>query len=438
MNGMIHPVPDHTLPDNCEREPIRVPGSIQPHGALLAFDPMTGAVLHSSDNLGQFLSLGSLPVHDRFLADMMEPGAAQAVMDSVRQSTQGSTNTPLKLRVASPLGGADGELDAAVHVYRGVGFLEVEAALDDPVDWLPTFTETMQSMRDCSSVEALMSHVAGRVKRLSGFDQVMVYRFDESWNGQVIAERCEADMEPFLGLHYPASDIPPQARDLYLTNLVRLIVDTQYVPVPVRPQVDVRTSQPLDMSHAQLRSVSPMHLQYLQNMGVRSTLVMSIVVEGRLWGLISCHHRKPRRVSMVLRNACKLLVLSLGYLLTAQLQIQTQRHRQSLAEMQVQLLKAFNQPHVPLSDIVESVATELLQLGSAAAGLLWHGHEVHAFGPGVGGEQGRQLVEAIQQALQLRPGDPLFLTRPTPELEGMMSGLGFCGLGALALGPFAD
>lgn len=358
------------LPDNCEREPIRIPGAIQPHGALLAFEPSTGSVLHASDNLDAFVPLGGLPVHDRFLADLLGDAAADAILDGIRRSTQGGITAPLSLRLRPGQAGDGPEFDAAVHVYRGIGFVEFERVGADGTDWVPLFTDTMQRMRDSDSLESLLSQVAGRIKRMTGIDQVMVYRFDESWNGQVIAERCEPDMESFLGLHYPASDIPAQARELYLTNLVRYIADVNYEPVPVRPQIDRVTQQPLDMSHAQLRSVSPMHLRYLKNMGVGATLVMSIVVQGRLWGLVSCHHRQPLRLSQQLRGACRLIALSLGYMLSALLQHQAHRQRESLADLQVGILKAFNQPHAALADIVDGVATDLLRLGGAASGIL--------------------------------------------------------------------
>ncbi len=426
------------LPDNCEREPIRIPGAIQPHGALLAFEPSTGAVLHASDNLDAFVPLGGLPVHDRFLADLLGDAAADAVLDGIRRSTQGGITAPLSLRLRPGRAGDGPEYDAAVHVYRGIGFVELEQVGEDGSDWVPVFTDAMQRMRDSDSLESLLSQVAGRIKRMTGIDQVMVYRFDESWNGQVIAERCEPDMESFLGLHYPASDIPAQARELYLTNLVRYIADVNYEPVPVRPQIDRETRQPLDMSHAQLRSVSPMHLRYLRNMGVGATLVMSIVVQGRLWGLVSCHHRQPLRLSQRLRGACRLIALSLGYMLSALLQLQAHRQRESLAELQVGILKAFNQPHAPLADIVEGISTDLLRLGGAATGILWHGSETIVFGQPLGGLEVGWLVEQVRQSLQTGQGKPLFWQRPPGEHAARWTAAGVFGLAAIGLDPFAD
>jgi light-regulated signal transduction histidine kinase (bacteriophytochrome) len=128
------------------------------------------------------------------------------------------------------------------------------------------------------------------VRGLTGFDRVMVYRFDPDWNGEVVAEERRDDLEPFLGLHFPASDIPAQARALYLRNWLRLIPDARYAPVPLVPERNPHDGRPLDLGASTLRSVSPVHLEYLANMGVIASMSVSLVDRGRLWGLIACHH----------------------------------------------------------------------------------------------------------------------------------------------------
>ena len=150
--------------------------------------------------------------------------------------------------------------------------------------------------------------LARDVRTVTGFDRVMVYRFDAEWNGEVIAEDRRDDLEPFLGLRYPASDIPAQARALYATNWMRLIPDARYRPVPLEPAVNPLTGRPLDLSGAMLRSVSPVHLEYLANMGVVSSMSVSLIDRGRLWGLIACHHYAgPHRPSYTDRTAAEFL-----------------------------------------------------------------------------------------------------------------------------------
>jgi light-regulated signal transduction histidine kinase (bacteriophytochrome) len=159
---------------------------------------------------------------------------------------------------------------------------------------------------------------ASEVQRLSGFDRAMVYRFDRDWNGEIIAEAGAVD-EPdlprrlsYLGLRFPASDIPAQARHLFLTNAVRAIADLESAPVPVVPVIGPLTGRPLDMSHTFLRSASAVHVEYLRNMGVRSSLAVSIVVEEKLWGMIACHHHSPRPVDSLTRSVCEMIARNLA------------------------------------------------------------------------------------------------------------------------------
>ena len=172
----------------------------------------------------------------------------------------------------------------------------------------------------CESVEELCQVVTQELCSLTGYDRIMVYQFDEEWNGAVIAEHCVEGLEPYLGLHYPASDIPAQARAMFLLNGLRVIPDAQYQPVPLFPTAHPGTGQPLDLSRAHLRSVSPIHLEYLRNMGVGASLTISLVVDGKLWGLIACHHRSPRFLSPALREVCELFGQMVSMQLTERLQ----------------------------------------------------------------------------------------------------------------------
>jgi GAF domain-containing protein len=166
----------------------------------------------------------------------------------------------------------------------------------------------MARLAGADSVQQLAERLAQEVRDLTGFDRVMVYRFDEEWNGEVIAEERQADLNPFLGLHYPATDIPAQARRLYTVNWTRLIADVGYTPVPLHPVLDPETAAPLDLSHSTLRSVSPIHVEYLSNMGVTASMSVSLVIDDRLWGLVACHHYSgPHRPSQDARAASEFL-----------------------------------------------------------------------------------------------------------------------------------
>ena len=149
---------------------------------------------------------------------------------------------------------------------------------------------------------------AEEVRRIIGYDRVMVYRFDSDWNGTVIAESQDDQLPTsYLGLHFPASDIPAQARRLYTINRLRCVPDIEYTPVGLLNGGGGTADRSLDMSHCVLRSVSPIHLEYLRNMRVAATLSVSLLKDGALWGLIACHHSEPRRVCAERRLTCSFL-----------------------------------------------------------------------------------------------------------------------------------
>jgi PAS domain S-box-containing protein len=181
------------------------------------------------------------------------------------------------------------------------------------------------------------------VRDLTGYDRVMVYKFDPDGHGMIIAEARDPRLESLLGHHYPATDIPQRARELYVRNRVRVLVDVNYEPSPLVPLLlpggSERDAGELDMSMSFLRSMSPLHLQYLRNMGVTATLVVSLVREGRLWGLIACHHYRPRHVSCAVRAAAELLaeviatrIAAIENYARAQVAIQVRRLEQRLIE----------------------------------------------------------------------------------------------------------
>lgn len=304
-----------------------------------------------------------------------------------------------------PAGAAAGvAYDGLVHRHRGQCLLELERAPAQPVDGLQVHADVGASLRSATDLEDLLTRLAQQVKRVTALDRVMVYRFDADWHGEVVAQAREPEMEPFLGLHYPASDIPAQARELYRTNLVRYIADVGYVPVPVQPGADPVNGEPLDMSHSVLRSVFPMHLQYLQNMGVGSTLTISIVVEGQLWGLVAAHHRRPTALPLRLRQVCGALAVGASYRVGWQLQKHRVDAGQRAAQIQQRVAEVFNQAEVPLADAVEHAAASLLQLVGASAGVLWHRGEAVSFGRWPGGALIARLGDFSDSGLMwLRP-----------------------------------
>ncbi|HSJ42558.1 MAG TPA: HWE histidine kinase domain-containing protein, partial [Xanthobacteraceae bacterium] len=215
---------------------------------------------------------------------------------------------------------------------------------------------------DC--VQELLERIVTEVQLVTGFDRVMVYRFDESGDGHVAAERRrDPAAESLLGLRYPSSDIPAQARALYLKNWIRCIPDARYSPMPIVPETNPETGQPLDLTFSTLRSVAPIHLEYLANMGVRASMSLSMVVHGRLWGLIACHHREPHRLSYSLRSALELFAQLASLQLTTCLDLEYARRVAARRDRHHRIVESLAGQSFPAS--LSAKLDDLVQLVSA-------------------------------------------------------------------------
>lgn len=284
---------------NCEREQIHLAGSIQPHGALLVLREPDLVVVQASANASSFLNLGPSPVGLSLAA--LPGGLASAIRPHLDQPLD---RLPMAVRCIETPGGP---LDLLLHrPPSGALVVEIEVA-GPPAELSHHVEQAIEALVACPSLQGLCDETARLVRDLAGYDRVMVYRFDEDGHGEVFAEDRRPDLEAFLGNRYPASDIPQIARRLYETNRIRVLVDVEYTPVAIQPLVDPATGHELDMSLCYLRSMSPIHIQYLKNMGVAATLVASLMVAGRLWGLISCHHYGRRVAHYETRAICELL-----------------------------------------------------------------------------------------------------------------------------------
>jgi len=291
---------------NCDREPIHIPGAIQPHGLLFAF---TGSDLQTVSASANVDSIGGMAADSLLGAPLGplfdEPSQARLV-ELVRQAEITSA-TPITMRFARR---GETAFDAFLHRHDGLVFLELEP---QPAQAGASHTMARRTSNAIKRLQAAATlpdacfAAASEVREITGFDRVKVYRFGADFSGEVIAEdRCE-DVDSFLGLHFPASDIPSQARALYVLNPIRAIPDIHYRPVPLIPDRNPATGRPIDLSHALLRSVSPVHVEYMNNIDVAATLCISILRGSQLWGLIACHNRTPRHAGHDIRQACEFI-----------------------------------------------------------------------------------------------------------------------------------
>ncbi|HEX2726130.1 MAG TPA: ATP-binding protein [Beijerinckiaceae bacterium] len=370
----------------CEQEPIHVPGSIQPHGFLFALDPRTRTITRVSANVRPVVGTDPERSLGRPLGEAL-PGA-EAPWDELVPDVAERATTSFR---TIALGGSD--YHAFVHRAGGELILELENAtpggrsLDALYPQMRAFIEELQSAR----VQETLAAVAARqVRRITGFDRVLVYQFDSDWNGTVIAEDRNDRLPSYLDLRFPASDIPRQARELYRLNRLRLIPDAAYRPVPILSSM--AGAPPLDLSFSVLRSVSPIHVEYMRNMGTASSMSVSILVEGTLWGLISCHNMAPRHVSPAVRDACDLLAQILAVQIAAKQQTEEAAHRLELRSIQLQLL-AHMATEDRFIDGLTKNSDQLLRMAGAEGAAIIFGGECACIGRSPVEEDVRRMVE---------------------------------------------
>jgi light-regulated signal transduction histidine kinase (bacteriophytochrome) len=303
---------------NCEREPIHLAGSVQPHGLLLVLRETDLVVVQASRNAATMLGVPA----DGLTGQVLARVGGDAV-ERVRHLVQhAELLAPAPLRLTTGPAAAPRRFEGALHRLPGGALVLELEPLDDAVDAalgiapgldVPparlqgTLAAAVQRISAAPSIGVLADALAQVVRDLTGYDRVMVYRFDPDGHGMVIAEARDARLAPLLGHHYPASDIPQRARSLYLKSRVRMLADVDAPAQPLVPAMLPLTGGPLDMSLCHLRSMSPIHLQYLRNMGVTASMSVSLVREGQLWGLVAAHHHAPRRLRRSLRTAAELL-----------------------------------------------------------------------------------------------------------------------------------
>lgn len=303
---------------NCDVEPIHIPGSIQPHGCLLACNVSVTSIVRHSVNSQALLGVEG-DLNGRDLASIVGHALEHDMRNALARTPEG-TRSALLFNKALPNGR---RFDIAVHRFKGNAIIEFEPAGEDIAKPLELARAMLTRISALRSVDRLIRDTARLVQGMLGYDRVMIYQFGQDGAGKVISEAKRADLESFFGQYFPAGDIPVQARALYLKNTIRIISDANFERIRISPQFDP-SGEPLDLSFAHLRSVSPIHCEYLRNMGVGASMSISIIVDGALWGLITCHHYSPRTLSMAQRVAAEMFGDFFSLQLTAL------RHKQSL------------------------------------------------------------------------------------------------------------
>lgn len=352
--------------DSCAEEPIRIPGAIQAHGFLLGLDDSQQHVAVASENAQVVLRLPIKLILGSQVDHLFER-ELQTAVQQVRCAVEpeGMVSYLGSFRVHDDL------FSVLTHCVEGKRILEFERQdrLVSAEIMNSVITNFVGTLSRLETEQELCDAITAQVAQLTGFDRVLLYSFDGEGHGTVLSERNNGRLPSYLDLRFPSTDIPKQARELYVLNTVRIIPDVTYTPSPIRSQPG-HAPHILDLSLSVLRSVSPIHLEYMRNMGTAASMSISIISEGRLWGLISGHHSEPRMVPYLVRSACDMLSKLVGT------QITTFRTAARLATLtgfhsvQRQLLTQVASDFNFLSGL--ATQTELLQQVTGASGVALH------------------------------------------------------------------
>lgn len=413
MTETLEPV---TLDLNqCDREPIHIPQSIQPHGFMLVLDLETLTLRQGAGPIEELT--GRKAWIDRSVGDVLGDVADRRIRSMAAVQEIGYV---CRWRAANRL-----EYDVIVHMAPSAQaglpsrlmVIEVEQSSQQArlgVDLIASLDAAGAALERAATVQSLCERAAEAFRRLTGFDRIMIYRFQDDEAGQVVAESRAEGTGSFLNHHFPATDIPRQARALYLRNPVRVIPDSRYTPQPLRPVQ--QGEAPLDMSDAGLRSVSPIHLQYLRNMDVRASASVSIIVDDALWGLVACHNASPKLLPYELRVGSTTLARNLARQLKAKGDAELYRDRTRLRRMEDELLTRLPKDR-PLTAALAERASPMMELVGADGLAIVSEGEVRTFGHTPPPEGVESIAKWVAERPGLRPVSSHALSAVLPQAK---------------------
>ncbi|RRW56084.1 MULTISPECIES: ATP-binding protein [Pseudomonas] len=408
---------------NCADEPIRFPGAIQPHGLLLTLTEPALQIIQVSANVETLQARAPESLIGQPLHSLIGAEHTAQVLQALQEATF-SEAAPLRFELNGT------EFEGLLHRHQGVLILELEIHVKNfqprNVAGVNTHLGRMlQRLQAATTLQALYDISVKEIQAMTGYDRVLIYRFEEEGHGQVIAEASDPSMEVFNGLFFPASDIPEQARELYRTNWLRIIPNADYQPVPLVPKLRPDTQTPLDLSFATLRSVSPIHCQYMKNMGVLSSMSISLLKGDKLWGLISCGNRQPLHVPHELRMACQTIGQVLSLQISAMETLELTRQREEKVEALARLNQAMvDSPQNVFDGLAQQPAT-LMALVNAGGIAIIEDKQLHRYGNCPEPEE----IRALHKWLQAR-GEPVFASHhlssvypPAAQYQSVASGV---------------
>ncbi|MBE9053585.1 GAF domain-containing protein [Nostocales cyanobacterium LEGE 11386] len=395
---------------NHDRTPIHIPGSIQPHGVLLALSNQL-EILQVSSNTQAYLGKEPEDLLGQPLNCLLDARQVEIVKQCWGKKI-GSANT-FKVSILTSSG--ERHFDGIVHRTKEAVILELEPSISESelsfLGFQALASEAIAKMQEASNLAECLHLVAGQIRNITELDRVMVYQFDQQGSGSVIAEVKREDLSPYLGLHYPNTDIPAQARELYRRCFLRFIPDLNARLVPLIPQENPITQQPLDLSYSLLRSFDSCCVEYHQNMGVTCLLVISLIREQQLWGLISCHHQTPKYIPYEVQKMCEFLGQIASSELAHKISHSEWDYKVKLKALQSEFLESISQADNFIDALIKP-EIRLLDLVSASGAAVCLDNEITLVGTTPDIDQVRTLIEWADSQVN----DNLFSTDSLPQL----------------------
>ncbi|MBD2168289.1 GAF domain-containing protein [Calothrix membranacea FACHB-236] len=399
---------------NCDRELIEIPGLIQPHGILLTLQEPELEILQVSENIQQILGIPTENLIGKPLSVLLSQGKVKEISQYLIEDNLEVVN-PLDLKIKSAVASVNQKkylqnFKGILHRSGTALVMELEPSpvttSKQVIKFYHLLKEAIALLRATENLNDLAATLAKQVRLITGFDRVMIYQFAPDNSGTVLAEDKAKNLETYLGLHYPAFDIPLPARNLYYNSWLRLIPSVNYQPAKLIPTDNPITETPLNLSHANLRSVSPCHLEYLQNMGVAASMSISLINDKRLWGLIACHHYTPKYVDYEMRKACEFLGQFASLELAYQQEQEMNRYRSQVKLIQEQLRTALSQEASFIESVFQRNQLAVMNLVHAQGAAIILENEISLLGE----TPTLNEVQALMNWLLEKQGQAIFVT----------------------------
>jgi light-regulated signal transduction histidine kinase (bacteriophytochrome) len=413
---------------NCDKELIHIPGAIQPHGILFVLKEPQLKILQVSNNTYDILGYHPQDLLKKTLKDLLDSEQVNSIQKCLSEDFE--CINPLKISVKNQ----DQTLifDGIIHRSNEFIILELEPTKTkvnaDFFSFYHLVKGSISKMQNASGLHELCQIIVKEVRKLTGFDRVMLYKFEPEGVGAVIAEDTLDSSIPYLNLRYPASDIPKQARQLYILNSLRIIPEVNYQPTEILPIHNPITNSPLDLSYSVLRSVSPIHIEYLKNMGAAASMSISLIREKKLWGLIACHHHSVKYVNYEVRTVCEFLGQVMSLEITAKEDNEDLDRKVKLKSIQSKFVESIPQAENFVDGLVKP-ESNLLDLVDAQGAAVYLNDQIIVIGKTPQEADIQDLIDWVETKIQ----NDVFYTDSLPKIYPLAEKFKDIASGLLAL-----